>query len=62
VEGAEVEMVKGMVESLKQRKILNLAIAVYHSPENPRKVSNLLSSLGYRINEVWGGVVYARRG
>jgi len=62
VEGAEVEMVKGMTESLKQRKILNIAIAAYHRHPDGYydEIVAMLSGRGYRILEVWGGVVYAR--
>ncbi len=62
VENAEVAMVNGMGRWLDAKKIRNLAIAAYHKyPDgNYAKISVMLEDKGYRVIEVWGGVVYAK--
>jgi FkbM family methyltransferase len=63
VENAEVNMVKGMSRWLEAKKIHNISIAAYHRyPDgNYAETSRMLEDKGYRVIEVWGGCVYARR-
>ena len=58
VEGAEVEMVKGMDRWLSEKKILHVAIAAYHRPGNPEAIMETLKQRGCRDIKYAGGVVY----
>jgi len=59
VEGAEVELVKSAESYLEDKKILNIAIAAYHNPLNPKEITNYLTSKGYRDVKYEDGVVFA---
>jgi len=65
IEGAEYEMVKGADRYLKEKRIRNLALCVYHAPGMPEKVSTFLRERGYSVfysgsTPQYGGVVYGR--
>lgn len=59
VEGAEVEMVKGVDTYLTYGRIRNVALAAYHSPmENPGKIMDILKIKGFRGVVYEEGIVY----
>lgn len=68
IEGAEYELVKGASQLFEYKKILNIALACYHSSEMPGKVIAYLKSLDYQCLEyhepskvpMYGGLVYGR--
>lgn len=66
VEGAEYEMVKGAEEYLKAKRIMNVALAVYHAPGMPTKIVSFLQNLGYHdvfysgSAPQYGGIVFGR--
>lgn len=60
IEGAEVDMVKGMNVYLSEKRIKNVAIATYHGEQNPIEVSAMLREHGYKNIRTDEGVTYAR--
>ena len=62
VEGAEVEMLRGAEKSLDAKKILNLAIAVYHLGSNHQvkvEIIDFIASKGYQDIRYEDGIVFA---
>jgi FkbM family methyltransferase len=60
-EGAEIDLVKYAGKWVDERRIRNFAIGAYHSPQNPRILTEMLAAKGY-VDISWEdiSVLYAR--
>ena len=61
IEGAEQSALKGALSILKEGKNINVAVCTYHRPEDPKVISELLSSLGYSYEFTQGMMYWGKR-
>lgn len=61
IEGAEQSALRGALETLKNGKNMNVAVCTYHRPNDPQKISELLSSLGYTYEFTPGMLYWGKR-
>lgn len=60
IEGAELGMLKGCEKYLSEKRIRNIAVAVYHiSDEGKREFTSILREKGYEVSLEDEGIVYA---
>src|SRR5208337_1839927 len=48
VEGAEIQVLKGSSQMLRERRIRNIVVAAYHYPDECNEVKNFLTPFNYR--------------
>ena len=49
VEGAEIQVLKGSNQMLKEHRIRNIVVAAYHYPDECNEVTNFLTPFNYRV-------------
>jgi FkbM family methyltransferase len=61
VEGAEIQVLKGSIQMLKEKRIRRIVVAAYHNPNECREVTNYLTAFDYKVKED-NSYVYAQLG
>ncbi len=61
IEGAEQSALRGAIETLKNGKNVQVAVCTYHRPDDPKVISELLGSLGYKYEFTQGMLYWGKR-